>query len=140
MRRLALVLATVLPLTLAACGDSSGPGGAATGTYTLRSIDGDPVPVLVEDDGFSREEITGGFVRLNANGTFSASHTRRITTSSSVTTDTEDITGTFTRTGANVTLTFGDPDGVGTVSFDAVWGEDLLTVFDTDGTIWLYQR
>jgi hypothetical protein len=138
MRRVALVLAMVLPLALAGCGDSTGPGGSLAGTYTLRSINGDPVPVLISS-GPPQEEITGGFVRLNANGTFTASHTYRVTFGGSSTTVTEDIDGTYTRSGDELTLTFDDPDGSGTATVFAVWDGDRLTI-DDEFDIWVYER
>lgn len=137
MRRVALVLATVLPLALAGCGDSTGPGIA--GTYDLRSLNGDPVPILVAS-GPPRQEITEGFVRLNSNGTFSASHTLLITGSSGSTTElTENIDGTYTRSGDNLTLRFEDPDGGEQVEFDAFVEGRRLTVDDSFDT-WVYER
>jgi hypothetical protein len=138
MRRLALVLAMAVPLAVAGCGDSTGPGGSIAGTYELRSINGDPVPVLLEP-GPPQEEITGGFVRLNANGTFSARHTLRITSGGSSTTLTEDINGTYSRSDNDITLTFEDPDGSGTANIDAFLDGDRLTV-DDGLDIWVYER
>lgn len=137
MRRIVLVLAMVAPLALAGCGDSTGPGSIA-GTYELRSINGDPVPVLLES-GPPQEELTDGFVRLNADGTFVASHTVRISSSNSTTVAIQTINGAYTRSGNNVTLNFVDPDGGGPASIDAVRDGDRLTV-DDGIDIWVYER
>jgi hypothetical protein len=139
MRRVALVLAAVFPLALGGCGDSTGPGGSLAGTYTLRSISGDPLPVVIDEGVDFRREVTAGFVRLNGNGTFTASHTDRITSGTSITPRTEDINGTYTRFGNELTLTFNDPDGFRTVEIIALWGGDLLTIAG-GGDVWVYER
>jgi hypothetical protein len=139
MRRVALVLAMAIPLAVAGCGDSTGPGGSVAGTYELRSINGDPVPVTTDESGSFREEITAGFVRLNANGSFSAGLTFRVTNGTVVTTETLEINGTYTRSGNRITLTFQDPDGPGTATAAAFWDGDLLTVEDDLG-LWVYER
>jgi hypothetical protein len=137
MRRVALVLAMVAPLAIAACGDSTGPGSIA-GTYELRSLNGDPVPVLLES-GPPLEELTDGFVRLNADGTFVRSHTVRIRSGNSTTIAIETINGAYAHSGNDLTLTFEDPDGGGTVSFDGLWTGDQLMV-DDGIDIWVYVR
>jgi Lipocalin-like domain len=138
MRRVAFVLAMVLPLTLGGCGDSTGPGGVA-GTYSLRSINGDPLPaVIAEGTGF-REEATAGFIRLNSGGTFTASNTSRITIGGSTNEVTLNISGTYTRSGDEITLTFDNPDGPGMSEVIVEWDGDRLTLFDF-GDIWVYER
>lgn len=141
MRRVALVVAAVLPLALGACRDSSGPDGAIAGTYRLRSIEGGPVPaVTLARDGFTLVEVTDGVVRLNADGSFSASYSQRATSGNSVIIDTEKITGRFTRSGEAVTLTFPDPDGFGTATLNALWEGDRLMVFVNGNRRWVYER
>jgi hypothetical protein len=130
MRRLALVLAMVLPLALSSCGDSTGPGGS--GTYTLRSIDGDPVPAFTSEG----DEVLSGFVRLNSNGTFDASHTFDAGFGG---TDTETFEGTWDRSGDEITLFFDDPDGPGEAQIDATIEGDELLIFDDSG-VWIYER
>jgi hypothetical protein len=130
MRRIALVLAMVLPLALTSCGDSTGPGGSDR--YDLRSIDGDPVPAFTSEG----DEVVSGFVRLNGNGTFDASHTFRTTGG---TTFTQSFEGTYDRFGDELTLEFDDPDGPGTATIDAVLDGDELVLF-SDFEIWIYER
>lgn len=131
MRRLAVLLAMVLPVTLGGCGDSTSPESIA-GTYELQSIDGDPLPVST-----SEGDLLSGFVQLNANGTFQASHTYdRPTTGSSLVIVNN---GAYTRSGSNVVLSFIDPDGGGLAMANATWSGDQLTINDNPGT-WLYVR
>ena len=139
MRRAALVLATVLPLTLGGCGDSTGPGSAVAGTYTLRSINGDPVPATYDESPDFRDEILSGFVRLNANGTFSASHTQRLTVGTTVTVSTHDTGGTYTLSGDDLILRFEDPESGIRTDIPAVLDGDRLTL-DDEVDIWVYER
>jgi hypothetical protein len=138
MRRVAFVFAMVLPLTLSGCGDSTGPGSVA-GTYTLRSINGDPPPVVVDEGIGFREEITAGFIRLNSGGTFTSTHTYRITSGGSTNEVPLTISGTYSRSGDEITLTFDNPDGPGTDEVIAEWDGDRLTILDF-GDIWVYER
>jgi hypothetical protein len=139
MRRVALVLATVLPLTLGGCGDSTGPGGAVAGMYTLQSINGDPVPVTYAESPDFRDEILSGFVRLNANGTFSAGHTQRLTVDGMVTIRTNNTGGTYTRSGDNLVLRFEDPVSGIRTDIPAVRDRDRLTL-DDEVDVWVYER
>lgn len=49
MRTCALLTAATLAAIAAGCGDSSGPGRLG-GTFVLRSVDGQPLPVLVNEE------------------------------------------------------------------------------------------
>jgi hypothetical protein len=102
------------------------------GTYTLRTLNGDPVPAV---DEFGNE-VTAGSVRLNANGTFSTSHTYRISSSNEITLVSN---GTYTRSGNDLTLLFEDPETGEMLSVDAVWDGDRLTV-DDGFDVWVYER
>jgi hypothetical protein len=132
MRRVALILAAVVPLTLAGCGDSTGPG-RLTGTYTLRSIGGDPLPAAVS----FAEEVTASSLTLNGDATFSASITSRFIASGA--TNTLVFGGTYTRSGNDIQLTYPDVDGTGTVVANATWdGNRTVTVEDQPP--WVYVR
>jgi hypothetical protein len=137
MRRVALILAAVLPLTLAACGDSTGPG-RLIGTYNLQSINDDPIPISV---GFG-QQLIAGWVRIEDDDSFSASHTYRFTSQTgSTTTSSTEFSGTYTRSGNNLTLTFPNPDGDGTAVVSATWdGDRRLTVNDNFSGAWVYVR
>ena len=59
---LAIATATLLLAGAAACGDSTGPA-VPTGTFTLRSIDGQPLPALVAEERL-RYEATGSMAAV----------------------------------------------------------------------------
>jgi Lipocalin-like domain len=136
MRHLAATLGAALSLALAACSDSTGPGAGLTGTYNLRTVNGQALPAVVSDIS----TLTAGHVTLNGDGTFSASHTGRQTLNGATTTTTHDISGTYTRSGNDLTLTFSAPTLSGSASIDAHWdGSRQLTV--SDGvTVYVYRK
>ena len=132
-RRLALLaLGTLALFGTAACGgdddDPTGPGGTATGTYTLRTVNGQNVPTTVyegDDLGFYyKVEVLSGHVTLDADGTFEDVTTIRETEGTGTPTPSEFVTvGTYTRTGN--TLTFTDDDT----------GEDYTITVQSDGSL-----
>ena len=64
MRRLVML---ALASTLAACStDSTGPSGSVTGTYTLRTIDGQPLPYTFS----SGLRLTSDQITLMTDGTY----------------------------------------------------------------------
>ena len=64
MRRLVML---ALASTLAACStDSTGPSGSITGTYTLRTIDGQPLPYTFS----SGLRLTSDQITLRTDGTY----------------------------------------------------------------------
>ena len=106
MRRL-LVLATSLALTAAACSDSTGPQGALSGTYTLRSLNGSQTsPWIIAQTASFREEVLSSNIVLDANGNYSSTTVFRDTyTGSAPMTYSDVITGYWTLSGSQLTLT-----------------------------------
>jgi hypothetical protein len=109
MRRLALVLAAVVPLALAgSCGGDSATGPGDTniaGSYTLQSVNGNSLPwrpIVVGNDFF---EITSGGASINADGTYSLTFNWRESISGQVSTGSESSVGTYTRNGNAITFT-----------------------------------
>ena len=93
MRR--FVFLVVVCLAFGGCSDSTGPESVA-GRYTLVSIDGIPLPYVLEDLD-EKIEITAGHFQLDSDGTCSFSTTVRTTTDSGqVTTEPELDTCTWT--------------------------------------------
>ena len=63
MRKIALLLAVV---ALAACNDSTSPNGSATGSYSLRTINGSNLPYTFQDNSV----LVSDQLTLNSNGTY----------------------------------------------------------------------
>lgn len=70
----------LLMALLAACNDDSvGVDDTRFRRYTLRSINGRPVPTIFQENANSRLEFLSGALRLNADGTFTDSTELRVT-------------------------------------------------------------
>lgn len=106
-----LLYALALSLAVAACSDSFGPE-PITGTYTLRTVNGMPLPYLAASETIggvtSKFEVTLGNAVLNADNSFTASITLRQTVGSTVTTTPTITVGTYTVSGSVLTLRASD--------------------------------
>jgi hypothetical protein len=126
MRRLVTLL--VLATALACGGDSStSPSDTVSGTYTLRTVNGVPLPFTVIQLDTFKYEITSDSFTLTENGTWTESGTDRTTDNGQVATGAVADSGTYVRNGTTITLisTNGSVDGtIGggklTLSNDAV--------------------
>ena len=65
-RRRTIVLSFAFA-TLVACGDSSGPTPAHVGTYTLRTVHGKPLPVILNG---AQLQVFAGAITLRKDGTY----------------------------------------------------------------------
>lgn len=132
MRRFALALVLALAT---ACGDTSGPDTGHTGTYTLRSVDGDPLPATLYEDGTDYVRVVGGSLTLDADGTFSTQSTINYRMQGETGTETGTLFGTYTRSGSSIVMTDSDGD-VFTATYD---GNDQLTMSE-DGVVVVYRK
>jgi hypothetical protein len=103
MRRLVALLVVFAALvTTAACGSdgstNAGPASVA-GTYTLRTVNGSPLPYTLFEVGGDKYEITADAVTIKEGGAWTESGTIRSTESGTVTTSTVTNVGTYTRAG-----------------------------------------
>jgi hypothetical protein len=107
MTRLARFVALLLLPVMIACDDDDGSGpsnGNVTGTYTLRTVDGQNLPfTLVNVPGY-RLEVTADQYTLNSGGTFTTTATFRETEGTTVTPSTETYSGTWVQNGSTVNL------------------------------------
>jgi len=138
MRRLvARLLGFGALVTLAACASDSstntGPASVA-GTYTLRTVNGSPLPYTLFDFGGDKYEITAGAVTLEAGGRWTATSADRTTEGTSVVTSTFTTTGTYTLAGTVITLV---SPGTSIVSGSVDRGKMSLT---QDGVITVFTK
>ena len=138
MRRLVALLPVFAALvTLTACGSDSatnaGPASVA-GTYTLRTVNGSPLPYTVFQIDNDKYEITGGAVTLKEGGTWTQSAADRMTEGLSVVTSTFTATGTYTLSGSSITLV---SPGTGIISGSVDSGTLSLT---QDGVVAVYRK
>jgi hypothetical protein len=108
MKRL-LVLALSLAMTGAAagCTDATGPQGALSGTYTLRSVNGSTIaPWTIIQTPQLTSEVLSSAITLDANGNYSSVTHYRDTPSGQAPRLVDDIiTGYWTLSGSQLTLT-----------------------------------
>ena len=106
-------LACLLPVAAAAC-RSDGPTDhtpvSLAGTWRLQTVNGNGLPVVLEQNGAYKEELTSDVLTVAASGTFTQSMQIRVTESGQVTTETVEDAGSYTLNGTAVTFTF-DSDG-----------------------------
>lgn len=114
----------------AACGGGDGPPapGSVAGRYTLRTVNNAELPYteLEYDDATGHHEfqLLGGSYQLDAEGTFSVSHTyRELDDGVVVDEGAENSSGTYTRSGNVITLR--DTEGTTTATFS---GGGTLTI------------
>ena len=133
-----LVLAAFTTLSLGACSDTaaSGDANAAVGLYTLRTIDGQPLPVVIDQQGNDTAEITQGTVTLDASRSFQDSTVVRLTVSGVVSSETDAASGSWTLSGRTVTFTPNDQSG----PYQMTWDGANQLAQDFNGFILVYQR
>jgi hypothetical protein len=107
MRRLLTALAAAVVLPLYACGDDNPtePAVEVSGRYTLRTINGQDLPVTIDQAGDDRIEVTFGAMTFNPDNTFTDSTTFHVTIDAELTVEDVVAVGTYTQTGTAVTLT-----------------------------------
>ncbi len=134
----ALVLAAVMSLSVGACSDSTGSGDAdqAVGVYTLVSIDGFQLPVIVDQQGNDIAEVLSGSVTLDGDLSFDDTTDLRITEAGVVTTETDAVTGTWALSGRTVQFNPNDGSADYTMSWD---GNDQITQLFNGFTL-IYRR
>ena len=133
MRRIAalLVLATVL-----GCGGDSSTSPADTtvsGTYTLRTVNGIPLPFTVLQSDSLKFEIIGDAFTLKDDKTWSEAGMTRTTDAGQVSTDAIADSGTYVLRGSTVTLISANGSTDGTLS-----GGKLTLV--NDAVVAIYQK
>jgi hypothetical protein len=131
-----LTLAGLAVLSLAACSDSTGPSDELAGVYTLITIDGESLPVIVDQNGDDIAEITEGTLTLDDDGSFDDVTELRITESGQVTTEEDATSGNWSVSGTTVTF-----DPIGTAgNYTMTWdGQNRLTQ-NFQGFILVYER
>lgn len=98
-------------LLLSACGSdgSTGPTVVLDGTYTLTSVSGDPLPIVVQapaaENGNITIELLGGALTLRPDGTYSDEVQLRYTESGIATPVPDEVEGTYRVEGSTINFT-----------------------------------
>lgn len=124
MRRLLSILAGALVLPLAACGDDgpTEPTIEASGTYQLATVNGQDLPVTIQQAGADFIEVLDGTIALRSDNTFSDSTTFRVSEAGEETTEVEVLSGSYAQSRNVLTLS---PEAGGSYALSV--SEDALT-------------
>lgn len=129
-----LALAAALSLGASACHDTTSPGAVLAGTYTLRTVNNQLPPVILYADPTGMEEVLGGYIQLDRDGSYTDVVTLRDTPPEGgpgVTYD-DTINGTWSLSGNTLELTdFNDP---GNPYYATVSGNQLVFTNYASGT------
>ncbi|HEY2852309.1 MAG TPA: hypothetical protein VGJ18_05650 [Gemmatimonadaceae bacterium] len=140
MRR--LVLAGVAMLLVACGGDKTTGPETVSGTYTLRTVNGTAVPMIVYQDSQEKDELLAGNVTLSADNSWSGLLSIRATDLSSgqVFGGSYPIGGTYSLSGNTITLT----DSPDLLSFTGTVSGGTLNIGGDIGlgttTAFMYQK
>ncbi len=140
-RRLAIL--GMLAMTMAACGDDDDDNPTTptniTGTYTLRTVNGQQPPAMIFQAPGFRLDIRSAALTLNSGGTFDMTIGFRETDGTTTGTPDdyeEDFTGTWTRTGNTIQMVdefedeyTGTVQGDGAIVFSNIQGLALTARF-----------
>jgi hypothetical protein len=98
--------ASVLAVT--SCSDITGVRGDVVGTYELQTINGEFLPVTINDPDFGAVTFVYGEIELDNDGRFVDTYQYRFSGSSFV--ETDQIFGTWTRSGNTIEFETDDGD------------------------------
>jgi hypothetical protein len=104
LRHIARMLAVALLIACGGGSDPAGPGETVVGEYTLRTINGTALPVVIGREQGVTVSALSGTMSLRADRTFSASVTARGVSAGSDVTSTFTSVGTYTVNGSALTL------------------------------------
>jgi hypothetical protein len=122
-RLLVLALTLAFGLGTTSCTDSTGPGSAIAGTYSLRAVNGVTPPIVIEQSVGYRLEVLAGEIVLDANGNYQGTTRYRETDGSFQDVYDDAIYGYWTLSGNQIALTDSrDPNNpyIGTVSGNTI--------------------
>jgi hypothetical protein len=102
MKKLALLL---LAAAVACGGSSTEPTTTVSGTFTLRTINGSPLPQSIYSDPDASLSINSGTLTLGSDRTYTLVEEEHVVVSGSATDDVYSESGTFTVSGNNLELT-----------------------------------
>jgi hypothetical protein len=130
MRRFLLtVAAAATTLTGTACSDSTGLGSNPAGSYELRTINGQSLPVQL-----GSRTIEGGVLELDSNTEFA--DIIQFREFGSPLSDQDEFFGTWERNGSEIRLEYESGD----VLFANRTSSSRIVLEDHDGNDWAYQR
>ena len=105
MRGLLAVL--IVAFSFACLGEGVTGSSTITGDYTLRTINGSPLPYTISGSGANRTEIVRDVITLYQGATYARSRDSRVTVNGQTTAESSAETGSYGLLGTSVTLVNG---------------------------------
>jgi hypothetical protein len=139
MRRTAFVATMILAiLSAAGCGgDSTSPATQSiVGSWTLQSVNGSPLPFIVQQTGTDKLELLSDVIVISGTGSFTQTTSVRTTTNGVPTTQPVADAGSYTLNGSAITLHFNSDGFTGTAS----WSGNTITTTTAEGLALVYKR
>lgn len=103
-----LLLATVACIVSKDDSPTAPTNASLAGTWTLQTVNGNPLPFTIYQDGTEKDDLVGDVITVTASGTFTELSTVRYTANGQTFVDTYEYSGTYVLTGTSVTYTFSD--------------------------------
>ena len=97
----------IVAFSAACLGEGLTGSSTITGDYTLRTINGSPLPYTISGSGANRTEIVGEVITLYQGGTYARSRDWRIVVNGQMTSESSAEAGSYTLLGTSVTLVNG---------------------------------
>ena len=137
LRRAAVLACIPLALTLA-CNDSSTNPETAdiSGTYSLQSIAGSPLPYTLQD-GTNSLTITNDVLTVASDGTWSEAESYSQVVSGQTSTGTVSDGGTWSRSGTDVNFASATD---GSLVYVGTYSQNTLTLDNGDGAAQVFRR
>jgi hypothetical protein len=121
-----------LAVLSAGCTNPAQSEDTAQGTYTLRTVNGEPPPATVDDAVIGTTEITGGAVHLLGSGNCEMTRDLRVPSGGATSTVNESHPCTWSRKLSALFLTFTDGGGALPTTYDETEGTISMTYHEVD--------
>lgn len=132
MKRVLVVMAAVL---VAGCDSGVVGASATTGTYPLRSINGESLPYTISGSGSSKTEVVDDKFILYEGNTYQESGTLRVTVNGTASTTAISETGSYGTLGTSMTFT----NSAGTRQRVALGDGSRITIVE-NGLSYVYRK
>ena len=131
MRRIRMVGAVAtMVLATARCGGDSTGISSINGPWTLRTVNGAPLPYTMSGGSGGTTELVEDVLTLNVGGTWSETKRVRTSAGGQITTETRNSAGSYSTFGTSITFTA----ATGGASRLATFADDALTFVETGAT------
>ena len=123
--------ALLVSFVVLSCSDGTGPSRGVVGTWRLQTVDGQPLPFTLPEEGVVKFDLTGETMTLVASGRMTMVTEFRVTDGGNVFAESVPDAGSYSVNGSKVAFKF-DSDGstpTATVNGDTMTLDDIGLTF-----------